>query len=74
MASPPTNTKPETGGEVMGKHSLDLPGRLGTARVERTAVEPGTSLLPYRFCYGTARAGKRTIANRYNAMFSDRAQ
>ena len=43
MASPPTRMKPDkTGGEATGTCSQpDLPGWLGTARVERSAEEPG---------------------------------
>ena len=41
MASPPTRMKPETSGEATGKHSLGLPGWLGSARVNRSVEEPG---------------------------------
>jgi hypothetical protein len=41
VASPPTRMKPETSGEVTGKHPLDLPGWLGAARVDRSVEEPG---------------------------------
>ena len=43
MASLPTKMKPATSGEATGKHLLDLPGWLGTARVDRSAEEPGRS-------------------------------
>src|ERR1039457_4716665 len=33
--------KPDTGGEAMSKHPLDLPGWLGTARRDRSVEEPG---------------------------------
>ena len=41
MASPPTGMKPETSGEAIGKHPLDLPGWLGAARVDKSVEEPG---------------------------------
>ena len=41
VASLPKMMKPVTGGEAMSKHSPDLPGWLGTARVERSVEEPG---------------------------------
>ena len=41
VASLPKMRKPVTGGEEMSRHSLDLPGWLGTARRERSVEEPG---------------------------------
>jgi hypothetical protein len=39
VASLLTMMKPDTGGKATGKHSPDLPGWLGAARVERSAEE-----------------------------------
>jgi len=41
VASPPTGMKPATSGEATGRHPLDLPGWLGTARGDRAVEEPG---------------------------------
>jgi hypothetical protein len=41
VASLPKMMKPDIGGKAMSKHPSDLPGWLGTARVERSVEEPG---------------------------------
>jgi hypothetical protein len=41
VAKPPHRTKPDTAREATGAHLADSPGWLGTARVDRSAEEPG---------------------------------